>query len=209
MLISNSRKFIFIHIQKTGGSSIEQVIKENVPDAHPILARHDHASWAKSEIGAEWEQYFKFSFVRNPWDRLVSWYTMITQRALTRTTYSRLWDYTLETSTNFEEFIYNCTDVIEEVGGGGKKSFMYNQKDYLVGEDGQSIVDFIGRFETFNQDAEAVLTRLGLPGVSLPHVNKSSHRHYSEYYSAKTKNIIAERYARDISFFSYKFEPCA
>jgi hypothetical protein len=204
MLISNSGKFIFIHIEKTGGCSIEQVIKEHVPDARHILGRHDHASLAKSEIGAEWGQYFKFAFVRNPWDRLVSWYTMITERASIQPEHSQLWDYALENSTNFEELIYNCTDVIECTMG--KRSFMFNQKDYLVGEDGQIIVDFIGRFETFNQDAEAVLTRLGLPGVSLPHVNKSNHRHYSEYYSAKIKNIIAERYARDISFFSYKFE---
>jgi hypothetical protein len=206
MLISRRRKFIFIHIQKTGGSSIERVIKELVPDAYSILGTHDHASWAKREIKAEWDQYFKFAFVRNPWDRLVSWYTMIAQGALIHTKYdlNRLWQYVLDNSTNFDEFICNCTGVIDDVDG--RKSFMYNQKDYLTNEDGQVIVDFIGRFETLGRDAESVLTRLGLPGVPLPHINISNHRHYSEYYSDKTKNVIAERYARDISFFGYQFE---
>jgi chondroitin 4-sulfotransferase 11 len=213
MLLSRSKKFLFIHIQKTGGQSLERVLKREIPDTHRFLGTHDHASWARHKLEPEWSEYFKFALVRNPWDRLVSWYMMIEQnkqlipwykRLLRRNKYNLLWQYVLERSKNFEEFIINCTGEVNDMDG--RKSFAYNQLDYLTDEEGKVIVDFIGRFEKLELDAEIIFRKLGVENAALPHINQTPHKHYSEYYSDKTMNIVAERYSRDIEFFGYKFE---
>jgi len=231
MLISTEKKFLFIHIQKTAGSSLARLLKSHAPDTRPFLGQHDHALMAKKHLASEWDEYYKFAFVRNPWDRLVSWYEMIrqdgrllpwykrlpyemirhngkvfpsSQRLLQRKHYKPLWQYVLRNSTNFDEFLLNCTDIIDDVDG--KRSFMYNQLDYIANEDGDIIVDFVGKFENLEQDINTVLKALRLESRPLPHVNKSQHRHYSVYYTEETKNLVAERYSRDIQFFGYQFE---
>src|SRR5215218_4648814 len=117
MLISKEEKVLFIHIQKTGGSSIAEALKQKIPDVTEVFGTHDSALRARAALESEYSRLFKFAFVRNPWDRLVSWYMMIQQREKVwpgRRLY-RLWQYALDHSTNFEEFILNCTETIHDV----------------------------------------------------------------------------------------------
>ena len=72
-------------------------------------------------------------------------------------------------------------------------------------EEGAVIVDFIGRFENLNEDTGTVFRNLGISGASLPHNNSSHHRDYRSYYTEETRDLVAERYARDIEFFGYEF----
>jgi hypothetical protein len=68
MLISKKKKFIFVHVQKTAGTSLRRVLRENASDARQWHGRHGHASSGIAEIGRErWDQFFSFGFVRNPW----------------------------------------------------------------------------------------------------------------------------------------------
>jgi chondroitin 4-sulfotransferase 11 len=92
MLLSSSRAFIFIHIQKTGGSSIVSALRKAAPDSistfsdfaachDPLKGQHVFASDLRNYLGDhEWQRFFKFAFVRNPWARLVSWYNMCIER---------------------------------------------------------------------------------------------------------------------------------
>jgi hypothetical protein len=203
VLISRKLKFLFIHVQKSGGCSIREALRSAVPDLEPFLGSHDHARWALPHLGGEWEEYFKFAFVRNPWDRLVSWYSMIREQARPGGS-NRLWQYVLAQGRSFDEFVHCCTDVIADVDG--LKSFCFNQLEYLTGEDGTLIVDFVGRFETLSRDTARVFERLGLGGLPLPHANRSRHDHYSSFYTDETRRVVAERFARDIAFFGYSFE---
>jgi hypothetical protein len=66
------------------------------------------------------------------------------------------------------------------------------------------ILDFIGRYEALHDEFSTVKTRLNL-SFELPHVNKSAHKGYREYYSAETRDIVARRFARDIRHFGYEF----
>lgn len=202
-----------MHIQKTAGRSLIELLLRETPDARRFLGTHDHARWAKESLGDDWPRYFKFAFVRNPWDRLVSWYTAIKQntapipkyqRLLRLKKHSRFRQYVLERARSFEEFVVNCDAVVDDFDG--RKSVRYNQLDYLTDENGEIIVDFIGRFENLKGDAEKVLKRLGMEDETLPHVGKSRHRHYSEYYDDKTRDLVAEMYRRDAEFFGYEFE---
>ncbi len=211
MILSEPRKVLFVHIQKTGGTTVQRMLKAHLPGAHDFLGTHDQARYAKAALGPAYGTYFKFAFVRNPWDRLVSWYSMIVQKAPRLTPaeaarpdsrHNRLWHYVLSNSNTFEEFIRNCTATIDDIDG--RKSFCSNQLDYVTDEEGRMIVDEICRFESFDADGGRMLARLGIPAV-LPKDNPSEHRHYTEYYTAETRDIVAERYRRDIEHFGYTF----
>lgn len=181
------------------------MLKRALPDAQKIFGTHDHAKWAKRQLGSEYDELFKFAFVRNPWDRLVSWYEMIVQNSQPPATpLNKLWSYVMSSATTFEEFVLRCTDTIEDIDG--RKSFLYNQLDYITDRSGNLIVDFVGRFERLAADAETVFTQLGIAEEAMPHTNRSEHVHYSRYYTDETREIVARRFARDIEFFGYRFD---
>jgi hypothetical protein len=220
MLVSHGRKLVFVHIQKTGGDTVSRLIRESIPDIFCFKAKHEFAVKAAAEL-ERWNEYFKFAFVRNPWDRLVSWYSMIRDAETIRwhqimtnqrrrshfrqTRENKLWRYVLENSSTFEEFIINCTDEIE-VDEGVYYSFAYNQLDYIADSNDDLLVDFIGRFESFGSDLYKVYDRLGLELGSIPHENRSVRGHYSTFYTPETETIVRKRFQRDIEYFGYEFE---
>lgn len=209
MLISHEKKFLFVHIQKTAGSSLTQLLTEFIPDLVPYMGTHDHAVWAKNKGEFIWDEYYKVAFVRNPWDRLLSWYMMITQfseyfvQQGSAHQINHLWRYVLENSTSFESFLYNCTATIDD--NDGKKNFLFNQLDYVTDESGKIIVDFVGRFESLHDDMQQVFDGLHLSDLELAHHNASTRSHYQDYYTHATRRLVARRYERDIDFFGYCF----
>ena len=215
MFISHHKKCLFIHIQRTAGTSIRLFLADHIPDFQAFLGTHDHAQLAKASLGAEWEQYWSFAFVRNPWERLVSWYSVITQQypeppweALPPEQRPNLmWQYVKRNARTFDEFLYRCTEPIED--SDGRKSFVYNQLDYVADTHGNLLVDFVGRVEHLEADLAVVCERLAVDPSTYAPLNASQHPHYSTFYSATTRELVRERYARDIEFFGYMFdEPC-
>jgi len=201
VFVSDSHKLVFVHIQKTGGITVHRLLNERIPDLRGLAARHGFASQGMDQLD-EWDEYFKFAFVRNPWDRLVSWYSMVTTMPREG---NELWQYVHDNSSTFEEFIYNCTDEVE-IKEGVHYSFAYNQLDYVTDEQGNLLVDFIGRFENFDKDVQEVFRRIGFKLETVPHMNSSGHRHYSTFYTPETELVVRERFKRDIEYFGYEFE---
>lgn len=214
MLVSHLPAFIFVHVQKTAGTSLETFLRAQFPDLVTWHGKHGHARTGFEEMGIEqWRNHFSFAFVRNPWDRLVSWYAMIQYYRDTlphdlrnsRTPFqSALWNQVVQHGASFDDFLRRCTSVV--LDQGCKKSFAFNQIDYLTNADGRMLVEFVGRFERLERDARKVFDRLGLGHHTIPHQNVSEHEHYSRWYSPYTRDLVAERFARDIETFGYTFE---
>lgn len=202
-MISHPHKVIFVHIQKTGGESVTQSFgaPKNLPD------KHRTAIELRESAGLEiWNSYFKFSIIRNPWERLVSWWSMIEGRRERYEAGAHLngfQAYVLSNARTFEEFLENCDEEIED--SDGSKWIFRNQFDYVCDSDGHILVDFIARFETIHRDFETISQRASFRPFDLPHANKSNHKHYSSYYTPELVSLVAGRFEKDIQQFGYEF----
>ena len=138
----------------------------------------------------QFDSYFKFGFVRNPWDRVVS-------------LYERKEALELRKKMSFEEFV----DWIQYSSATCVHSSPHRyQLDWFVDPNGLVLADFIGRFERLADDWRIVARKIGASG-ELPHGRPNPRsRHYTEYYNNKTRGIIAEKFKVDIEHFGYQFE---
>ena len=130
------------------------------------------------------EEYFKFTIVRNPWDKELSDYFF--NKRLGRNVGSNLTEYFNHPITN-------------------KPFWHENQLTWITDENNNINADFIGRFESLQEDFNTICDAIGIPRQELPHKNKTKHKHYTEYYDDETRQIVAEKYAKDIEYFGYKF----
>lgn len=207
MIKSEAHKVLFVHNQKAAGTSVAKYFRNNLPDAEEFLPMHAYARNAVEIMGKDaWDKYYSFGFVRNPWDRLVSWYKMISERP-NENRENKLWQYVRNNSNSFSDFIKNCTETIsyEKMGINYEKSFVLPQLHYFTNLEGEVIVDFIGKFETLHQDFSTVLNVNKLPGSPLSHENQTQKTDYQLYYDDETKKIVASRFKTDIDYFEYTF----
>lgn len=205
MIITEHPKLIFIHNQKTAGMSIESLLIKEL-SGQKLLERHSSASDGVKEIGREeWDKHYSFGFVRNPWERLVSWYVMM--RETKPRGNNKLWEYVHNNAHTFEDFILKCTDTITEDRDGYlyEKSFVKPQLDYFTNEEGEVITTFIGRFEDLQDGIDKVLKQNNLPSYKLPVLNTTKKKDYRSYYTQETREIVAERFKKDIEYFGYEF----
>jgi hypothetical protein len=79
-----------------------------------------------------------------------------------------------------------------------------NQLDFITDDNGNLLVDYIGRFENLEEDFRK--TGLVASGARLPHINKSSHTDYRSYYTDETREIVGRRHAKNCEFFGYQFD---
>ena len=202
-MISNRRHWIFVHIQKTGGNAMRTALGVELNDPH----KHRFATELRDIYGEKaWSACCKFSIVRNPWDRLVSWWSTIDSYrehfnagAIDHGFYCHI----LGRAQTFEEFLFRCDQDFSD--SDGIKNIYRNQIDYLSDDTGRIMVDFVGRFERLPEDAARIAARLGVRDFALPHVNRSRHGPYTEYYTEETIELVARRYRRDIERFGYRY----
>ena len=202
MIYNHSYKFLFVHIQKTAGSSISDFLLKH-KGSRRLGKTHSFISDYAIPEGL-----FRFAFVRNPWDRLVSWYTMMISNNHISNDFR---DYILKNASSFSKFL-DCTAIINEGRSGYapdgidyRKSITFNQLDFITGKDGKIAVDFIGRFERLQEDFNTVTQRIGLQRTGLKRINTFDRRHYRKYYSDADAEKVGIMYRRDIEFFNYSF----
>lgn len=198
-MINHKHKLIFIHIPRTGGSSIEKALCGK--DWFNIHAPSKHlTAYSAKKIYAEyWNKYFKFTFVRNPWDRMVSLLK-----------YGNFYGVYLGVKNiiNAENYFTNFKKVEYD-----KRYFNENQfNDYHPIERSiyQNIfgteMNFIGRFENLEEDFSKICLMNNIKNKKILHLEKNHNReHYCNYYDSKSKSLIEEKYYKDIKLFNYEF----
>ncbi len=205
-MISLEKKFIFVHIPKTGGNAIQLVLapyaideivfnkqqaafNESVGEVHRFGIRNPHmelrkhstiadvsAQW-KEELLGSWNEYFKFTVVRNPWERLVSYYF---SPNLNRTRFDR------------EEFL----DFV-------KSDQVKPQFDFLS-INGTVAMDRLVRFESVEREFSELCQRFGIEG-NLTAVNESQHDPYPEYYDRELIETVNHYHRKDIDLLGYTY----
>lgn len=181
------RPYVFIHINKTGGSSIEKALG--------ISLDHSTALEKYRQLGDKaWQRKFVFTVVRNPWDKVVSHY-----HYRVKTNQTGLGSRPIP----FPAWLQACyvernPDYYDE-----PRMFM-PQKQWLVDEQGEMLVEFIGRFEQLGEDFARVCSRLGL-NAQLGHAKPSSRGSYRDYYDADSEALVRDCFAEDIEAFGYDF----
>jgi len=191
-------KCIFVHIPKAAGVSVVQSLFGNLGSGHTKIKEYQQLY-----TETEFKNYFKFTFVRNPWDRLVSAYNFLIEGGMTKE--DKTWAKSnLRHYPDFNSFvkqwvnrenIYSCRHFIP-------------QCEFVCIEGLEPAVDFIGYFENLEEDFEYVANKLGIQ-TTLQHLNQTQNRNnkkdYTEYYTDETAKIVADVYREDIEIFGYDF----
>jgi hypothetical protein len=206
-MISHTRRCIFVHIPKTGGTSVENLIwpmprtandlwmgfRDNYHNKYQTGGlQHLLATQIRSEVGSEiFSAYYKFSFVRNPWDRAVSQFASMAGREDLR-------DFIgMKKGDSFKQYLTLTSK---------RKHVQWEpQVNFLRDPAGELLVDYIGKFERFGESVLHVLSTLGVEAKTIPRTRKRRQGPYSAYYDDESRETIAEIYKLDIETFGYAF----
>jgi chondroitin 4-sulfotransferase 11 len=179
---------IFVHINKTGGSSIERALD--------LPFQHRTAQQLREDLGERrWKDRFSFAFVRNPWDKVASHY-----HYRVKTNQTGLGTHPV----GFNEWVRLAYGERDPRYYDQPMMFM-PQTDWITDSQGNVMIDYIGRFERLREDFGEVCTRIGRQ-AELPHEKASPNRSYRSEYTPETADIVARRFAADIALFGYSFE---
>ncbi len=199
MIVDQRRGYLFVHVPKTGGQSISKALggKTKRISTHDPLFAHDR------------ENLYSFGFVRNPWDRMVSLYHYLCQKNFknsdrfnqqqVRSLGFKRW--LLEDSFYMKEddsFLRRATRGIDQ--DGYLKPMQRRTQLYWL--DG---ADYIGAYENLRGEMIRLCQHLSIKCGHIPHINKSEHKHYREYYNSETIEHVAEHFAPEIEMFGYSF----
>lgn len=218
MLISPTRRFIFFHVGKTGGMSIRAALmpyaqepekfKINRPPRthggrpNPLYSVWETLLWHATARDAQaalpaaiFADYYKFAFVRNPWDWHVSMYHFLLNKPT-------LWQYpVVKERGSFAGYVeWACSTAAPFPRGITRL-----QSEIITDSAGRLLVDYLGRFETLGADFLSVCAKLAI-SAPLPHMNQTSHSGYQTYYDERTKKLIADNFAQDIELGKYTFD---
>lgn len=156
---------------------------------HVFRAHEDIISTRRLMPRAKFERYFKFAFVRNPWERLVSEYEFL----LKKTTHGR--HKKVKNLAGFEQFIDMQIPRPDAY-----------QSNMLCDRHGKLLMDFVGQLENLDADWEKVCKRIKIDYQALPRKNVTHHRRYQDYYNPETIEKVRIHWARDIALFDYEFD---
>lgn len=179
-MICEQNRAIFVHVVKTAGVSIEKQFEQPT---------HDHRTVQEYRqlLGDRYRDYFSFTIVRNPWDKMVSQYSFNAHK----------W---VPEGTTFAEYI--------RLFAAGERISRYSpfHLPCITDAEGAIAVDYIGRFEALEDSMRHVYEQLGLPYRKLPHENRSNRKDYRLYYDDESAQIVGRLFKDEIELFGYGFD---
>ena len=205
MIVSHRHRFIFFAVPRTGTHAVrdalrhclgdedwqQQSLTEQVRLPVPALAHVGHGHLTLRQVRANLPEtlgrdYFKFAFVRNPYDRFVSVCAMLNRRNP---------DYRERETAFMKRAI--------QVGRFQQRALVRPQRDMLVDEAGELGMDFIGRYESLQQSFAEACRRIGIPEQRLAQSNATDHRDYATYYDDELLRLVTDFYRPDFNSFDY------
>lgn len=219
MILSNRYNFLYVHIAKTGGTSVRAALRDlrwkdpyylaqwvcsrlSGVTGHRIagkLPRHAKIICAQEMLPQEFfDRLFKFAFVRNPWDLQVSSYHHLKRER----------PHLLEGHESFDSFTRWKLD--------RERPYQYHLDtaitpltDYLVDLHGKLLTDFIGRYERLTDDWDHICKTIGIATPALPHKRQAKDRSkdFRSYYSDDLAALVGEYFRRDVELLGYRFDP--
>jgi hypothetical protein len=206
MIISKLHKFIFVAVPKTGTHSVRRALREHmgpqdleqvglfVKRELPIadLARLQHGHLSLQQVRPyfppeEFKALFKFAFVRNPFDRFISYCAFMTRAG---------GQFERDPQGVMRHFIENPPP---------RHVLFQPQHSFMTDEAGTLLSDYIGRVEDMQASYDEICRRIGIRSATLEKVNPSKRMDYRQYYDQGLIDEVAKLYARDLELFGYEF----
>lgn len=207
MIISHRHRFIFFAVPKTATHTIREALRPHLgaddweqqqlfaQQALPIpaIARIGHGHISARRIRPHldddvWHSYFKFGFVRNPFDRFVS-----------------ICFFLHRDNPQFRENPGFYMKQALKNGRFRRRILVRPQALQLTNTEGALALDYVGRYESLQTSYDEICRQLGLPTETLGHANPSRHSDCTDYYDSELRQCVAELYADDLRVFGYEF----
>ncbi len=214
MILSTDPKFLFIHIPKCAGTSVEESLYHYQDFKYHHMV-HGCALQFKQYLNDDfYDELYKFTFIRNPWDLQVScWRYYIRNHGVEM-------DFNEYIEWKFNGSIEDMKDRLPKDQPNVNISILRNGfyihrtpiTYFIIDERGKYLVNYIGTLENINKDYSHITDKLEIRDTFLPHVNTSNQRiddnDYKSYYSEKSKELVRSRFALDILLYGYTFDDC-
>jgi hypothetical protein len=207
MIVSHLHRYIFVAMPKTGTHSVRQALREHLgpedieqvglfinqrfPFDDIAQIKHGHLSvrQVRPSLGdAICDDYLKFTFVRNPFDRFVSYCAFMTRQ---HGAFER------DPQSTMRKILFEVRPL----------DHVHFQPQYtlLTNDAGALEMDIIGRVERMQADYDSICARIGIPARALDKVNSSKRGDYRQYYDQALIDGVTELYHRDLALFDYSF----
>tara|TARA_Y100001934_G_C12220581_1_gene710551 strand:- start:482 stop:1087 length:606 start_codon:yes stop_codon:yes gene_type:complete len=199
-MISHKHKFILITPQKVGSTSICDVflkyadIKKIAQQTPTQFDFYDEYSYVAPHLKRYGSKHITIEETKSGLDAQNKDINQYLKIGAIRNPFDRtvsFWKWQKKFKGSFHNFIL-------------KQKIKKPMYDFCT-INGENAIDFFIRFENLQEDLNIVCDKIGIPRQELPHKNKSKHKHYTEYYDDETRQIVAEKYAKDIEYFGYEF----
>ena len=193
---SELNKYVWFQIPKSASCSIRTCLEK-----YTNVDENTQEEWSRIKyFPNKYKSYFKFTFVRNPYSRLVScWKDKVVENRENYETDEI--EYMRKKNFSFSQFVKKVANDFWELNPH------WNLQCNLLIENFETELNFIGKVENFESDINFVMKNIGIVNYqSSYHSNTTNHKHYTEYYDDETREIVAEKYTKDIKYFGYEFE---
>jgi len=206
MIVSFRHKFIFAAIPKTGTHAVRQALRAHsgsddieqvglfIQKRFPIpeLAALEHGHLSLQQLRPflppeQFDTFFKFAFVRNPFDRFISFCAFMTRVEK---------QFEADPHKVMRFFIQNPP---------WQRILFQPQHSFVTDPEGKLLSDFIGRVEEMQSSYDEIAKRIGVPTAKLEKINASERSDYRSYYTPELVDGVARLYARDLELFGYEF----
>lgn len=227
VIVLHDYKAIYFAVPKVANSSMKsaiwyllpQEIREQTPDKAVKRSAFTTKS-SREELfsksirilkhqAKKFPDYLGFAFVRNPWDRLVSCYSdkilssAVLEDGRADRAHRAIHDRAqLPENMEFDAFVRRVVEIPDAKANRHFRS----QYTFLTDRRGRLLPRFIGRYENLAEDFNRLQEMLGVSGLSLPTVRKSERQAFQSYYTEELRELVADRYKRDIELFEYRFD---